>query len=165
MVKPTETVVSDAQDIIDLDTLDTVAASDAGATIELTHPVTKEPIGINIKVLGKHSETFRELVRDRSNKRIKMESFASRRGKPTLPRTAEQVEAEALNMLVACTTGWESGKLDKEGKLLDAKPVIKMGGQEYPFTPANALTIYTKFLWMREQVDEGIGDLENFIKA
>lgn len=138
----------------DLASLDTATASDKGARIAIVHPTTKEPVGAYITVLGKHSSTFRELVRERINKRIKQESLASRRGKPLEPRTAEQVEQEALEMLVACTLGWDSG---------EGKNYILFQGNKLEFNVQNALLVYTKILPIREQVDEAIGDLENFI--
>jgi hypothetical protein len=141
---------------LDLASLDTATASEKGAIIPIVHPTTKEPIGINIKVLGKHSDTFRELVRDRINKRVKQESMAARRGKHLDPRTAEEIERDALEMLVACTLGWDSG---------EGKDYIFFEGQQLKYSPQNALTVYSKLIWLREQVDEAIGDLENFIQA
>jgi hypothetical protein len=151
--------------IIDLADLDSSTASDNGARIPILHPTRKEPIGIHITILGKHSSIFRELVRDRINKRVKAESMAARRGKPLEPKTAEQVEQEALEMLVACTTGWDTEIKDKDGKVKETKPTIRFREQDLQFNAQNALTIYSHILWIREQVDEAIGDLENFIKA
>lgn len=149
-------VEPEAETEIDLSSLDTATASEAGATIPILHPISKEPIGINITVLGKHSATFRELVRERINKRMKQESMASRRGKQLEPRTAEEVERDALEMLVACTLGWNSG---------EGKNYITFKGNKLEFNPVNALTVYSGLIWLREQVDEAIGDLENFIQA
>lgn len=151
MTKEKKTDVS-----LDLANLDTSAASEKGARIEIVHPLSKEPLGIFITVLGKHSSTFRELVRDRINKRVKEESMASRRGKHLAPRTAEEIERDALEMLVACTITWDSG---------EGKNYITFEGQQLEFNAGNALTVYSKLIWLREQVDEAIGDLENFIKA
>lgn len=153
----------------DLAALDTSAASDAGVNIPIVHPITKEPVGINIKILGKHSTTFRELVRERINKRVKEESMAAKRGKQLDPKTAEEVEREALEMLVACTVDWETEVFhidDKGNRVIDeVKPTILFNGERYPFNAKNGLLIYSKMLVIREQVDEAIGDLENFIKA
>ena len=38
-------------------------------------------------------------------------------------------------------------------------------GQELPFSSANALLVYNALPWIKRQVDEGIGDLANFLKA
>ena len=153
----------------DLSNIDTTAASDKGAKVPILHPTTKEPLGINITILGKHSNTFRELVRERINKRIQQESLAAKRGKPLEPRTAEQVEQEALEMLVACTIGWETEIFhfnEKGERVVDeVKQTIRLGENRLEFTQQNALLVYSKILPIREQVDEAIGDLENFIQA
>lgn len=154
--------------ILDLASLDSTTASDAGAKIPILHPISKEPIGIFVTILGKHSTTFRELVRERINKRIQQESLAAKRGKILDPRTAEQVEQEALEMLVACTIGWETEIYEGEGKerkIKETKPSILFDGQDLPFNPQNGLLVYSRMIWLREQVDNAIGDLENFIKA
>src|SRR6476469_2358825 len=131
----------------DLATLDTATASDAGARIDIVHPVTKTPLGLFVTVLGKHSNTFRELVRERINKRIKEESLAARRGKPLEPRSAEEVEREAIEMLIACTTGWGTDIYEGEGKerhVKETKPTILFSGERYEFNAQNAALIYTK---------------------
>ena len=141
----------------DIGAIDTVKGSDEGARIELTHPFNGSKTGVFIKVLGKHSTTFRELVRERSNRRVKLEAHAARRGKPMEPRTAEQLEADAIELLVACTLGWDSGD--------EAKQVIPYKGEELAYNVPNCKRVYTEMIWVREQVDNAIGDLENFIKA
>ena len=168
MTDKTDKTAKEPVDMLDLATLDTTTASDKGARIPILHPISKEPIGIFINLLGKHSTTFRELVRERINKRIKQESLASKRGKILDPRTAEEVEAEALEMLVACTVGWETEIYEGEGKeriVKETKPTIFFAGEHLQFNPQNALLVYSKMLWLREQVDDAIGDLENFIPA
>jgi hypothetical protein len=165
MVKETDNAITGE---LDLASLDSTTASDAGARIPILHPISKEPIGIFVNILGKHSTLFRELVRDRINKRIQQESLASKRGKTLDPRTAEQVESEALEMLVACTTGWETEIYEGEGKerkVKEVKPTIKFDGKDLGFNPSNGLLVYSRMIWLREQVDNAIGDLENFIKA
>jgi hypothetical protein len=159
--------------LIDLASLDTVAASDKGARIAILHPINKEPIGIFIQLLGKHSTTFRELIRERINKRVKAESMAAKRGKNLDPRTAEEVEAEALEMLVACTLGWETEiyeTTEKPGEkpqkvVKETKPTIFIDGEHLPFNHQNGIKVYTRLLWLREQIDDAIGDLENFMPA
>jgi hypothetical protein len=165
MTKETE-VSNDG--IVDLADLDTIAASDKGARIAILHPTTKEPFGLFIQLLGKHSTTFRELVKERINNRIKRESMAAKRGKTLDPRSAEEVEAEAIEMLAACTVGWETEIYEGEGKerkIKEIKPTMRFDKQDLPFNHQNAIIIYTRFLFIREQVDNAIGDLENFIQA
>lgn len=152
-----ETEAAAKPKVLDIGAIDTIAASDAGADIELLHPTSGEATGVFVTILGKHSTTFRDIVRERVNHRVKKESYAARRGKPLDPRTAEQVEAEAIDLIVACTVGWHTG--DK------AAQSIPFNGEELPFNHANAKRVFTERLWVREQIDNAIGDLENFIKA
>jgi hypothetical protein len=153
---------------IDIAALDTSTASDKGAEIELTHPTTQEPIGLFVTVLGKHSQVFRDIIRERVNTRLREEALAERRGKRIKPPTAEEVETKAVELLVACTTGWRSQLRDeKTGKLIEGteSPNWTLGNEELPYSVANAIRVYTGILWIREQVDNAIGDLENFIAA
>ena len=143
--------------VLDIGAIDTIKGSDEGARIELLHPTSGEKTGVFIKVLGKHSTLFRELVRERGNKRVKMESYAARRGKPLEPRTAEQLEADAIELLTACTLGWDCGD--------ESQQVIPFNGEDLPFNVPNVKRVYTERIWVREQIDNAIGDLENFIKA
>jgi hypothetical protein len=146
----------DKPEAFDLSSLDTSDASDKGARVELVHPTTAKPLGMFVTVLGKHSQVFRDIIRDRVNRRVRDEANANRRGKQPELMTAEQVEHDAIELLVACTLGWDSGT---------DKPTWLYKGEELTFTVPNAIKIYTEMLWIREQVDNAIGDLENFIKA
>ena len=148
----------------DLDDLDTAKASDAGAEIELMHPTKKTPTGIFVSVLGKHSEIFREHIRERTNERLRREAMNKKRGKDDDVTTAEQVEEKAIELLVLCTLGWRSETRNDKGEVIANEPVIVHKGEPLSFNVANASKLYRNLIWMREQVDAGIGDLENFIK-
>jgi hypothetical protein len=160
-MKTTDTAV----DLFDLDTLDTRAGSDAGAEIELVHPTNGKPLGIFISVVGKHSQVFRDIVADRADERIKREADNARAGKDPEPPTAAAVEARAIEMLTACTTGWRSETKNDKGEVIKNEPVIKLKGELMPFNVANAQNVYRTFIWAREQVDAAIGNLGLFIKA
>ena len=152
-------VVEEGEPIFDLASLDTVAGSDNGAEIAIVHPITKEPVGIYWTVLGKHSQVFRDIVKERVDRRIKAEAAAAQKGKPLIPKTAEQAEQEAIELLAACSLGW------RQEHNSASKDTITYKKEELIFNIPNALRILREMLWIREQVDEAIGDLENFIKA
>ncbi len=156
-----------ATDDFDLASLDTIAASDKGADIVILHPIPpKAPVGIYITVLGKHSEAFRDLVKDRANKRIAKESFDARRGKFGKPKTAEEFEAEAIEMLCACTVGWGKCTVNDDGEIIDkTASTFKFDGEQLSWNVANGKLVYGRMIWLRQQVDDAIGDLENFIHA
>ena len=150
----------------DLASLDTIAASDKGADIVILHPISKEPLGIYVSILGKHSEAFRELVKERTDKRIREEALNARRGKFGKVKTAEEYEAEAIEMLCACTTGWGKCDVGKDGEITKkTADTFLYNGEQLKWNVKNGKTVYGRLLWLRQQVDDAIGDLENFIKA
>lgn len=142
---------------MDISTLNTVAACNKGAEIEIKHPIDNVGIGVLITLLGKDSDAFKEHTRTSINTRIRREAFAAKRGKESEIRTIEQIEAENVETLAVCTVGWRS--VD-EG---ESKPVITMDGVDYPCTPANATMVYSKYPFIYEQVNSAIAELENFM--
>lgn len=137
-------------DALDLSALDTVAACDKGARIELRHPVTSEALGVFITVLGKDSQAFRDHLRTAINERLRKEALAKKRGREPDVMTVEVGEAEAIDLLVVCTVGWEG---------------VTYKGQPLEFNVPNAKTLYADLPWVRKQIDEAIGDLENFMTS
>lgn len=140
-------------DIIDLASIDTVAACNQGVEVELRHPATNELLGIFWTVLGRDSDTYNDYIRDKVNTMLRKKALAEKRGKDLEIRTLEDAEAENIETLIVCSTGWRTGD----------KPVICFGGQELDFNVANAKKILTERAWIRKQLDEAIGDLTNFM--
>jgi hypothetical protein len=132
----------------DIAELDTTKACDRGAEMELVHPVTAEPLGIFITILGKDSTVFREHIREAVNDKLRREQIARKRGKDLEPDTVEKSEQESIELLTLCTKGWRN---------------MVMGGHELEFTPANVRKVYSEYPWIRKQVDEGIANLELFM--
>lgn len=126
---------------IDLATLDTKPAANAGRAIELRHPATRAPLGIFVDVVGVDSDLYRRAIRERQLRRSEDE---------VSELTPERMEEENLDLLATCTTGWR-------GMVLD--------GQAVEFSPVNARMIYERFPWIRDQVDRGIGDRSVFLPA
>jgi hypothetical protein len=146
----------------DLATLDTATPCDTGAEIEILHPVTQEPTGILIKVHGKDSDVFREFSRKAINQRIRQDAIDARRGKPAAIRNLEDIERENVELFAACTISWRTrtGADTYEDS-------ITLNGEKVPFTVANAIRIYSdaKYKTVYDQVNDGIGELGNFIKV
>lgn len=140
---------------LDLASLDTVAACDAGAEIELLHPTTDAPLGIFISVLGRDSRVFKDYTRQSINTRLRKEAVNRKRGRDPEVATVEAAEEDSTAALVACTQGWRTG---------DVKTLL-FKGQDLPYSPPNALLVYNALPWIKRQVDEGIGDLANFLKT
>lgn len=146
----TDTPIEPKAKPIDLASLDLTAAADKGFELELLHPVTKAPLGVFVGLVGKDSTVFREHVRRTANDRLRKQAMQQRRGKDVDVPTVEKIEAEAIELLAACTTGWRN---------------LEYRGVSLPFSAVNARVIYTDLPWIREQVDEAIGDLENFTQS
>jgi hypothetical protein len=134
---------------IDLATIDTVKGSNEGFDVCIYHPGTNEDLDITINVLGKDSDEFQKVSRAQSKKRMaKMTKGGGFRVTPTIP--VEEIEQDAIALLAACTKSWNGVVV--EGKAIDC-------------TTDNAVMIYERFPWIKEQVDIAIGDRANFIKS
>lgn len=59
-----------------------------------------------------------------------------------------QIQEDKLEILVSCTKGWEH---------------LQLNGKEFPFTKANARELYTRWPFIREQVDDFIHERANFL--
>ena len=132
---------------MDLATLDSVKAANEGAAMEVLHPTSNVPLKddqdnpITITLIGQDSDKVKKRQRLEMNKRLK----AGRRS----TMTAEELEEQGLELLAFCTVSWNGIKLD--GQLLDC-------------TADNAMKVYKRVPWLREQVDSFVGDRANFLK-
>lgn len=130
--------------------IDTVAACDAGAEIELLHPVTNEPTGMFVSVVGRDSTVFQGLIAKAADAERRRVFAAQKRGKVAEPKPYADSQREAVEMLAAATKGWRNVVLD---------------GAELEFSEANAIKFYSKRPAFKTQIDEAIANLENFIKS
>lgn len=133
---------------MDLSKLDLGAAAEQGATMTLRHPVTDEDLlddktgePITITVMGRDSKQFRQTA-DRLHRARQQ---GSRRKEPTL----REAEKFAATLLGAVTLRWNG--IEWEGKPLECNV-------------ENATMLYTERPWIREQIDEFVGDAGNFYK-
>lgn len=118
--------------------LSTLLPKDSAA-IKLKHPVSGSIIDdVEISITGHDSATFKNAIKARAKAQI-----ARKKGDVDF----EANDKESIELLATCTTGWCG---------------ISEGGKELPFSFANAVYIYTKYNWIREQVDIAIGDRANF---
>lgn len=112
------------------------------ASIQLKHPVSKTDLdGMTISVSGHDSATFKNAIKERAKAQMSRKTT-------DVDFTAN--DKEAVELLAKCTTGWTG---------------ITEGGKELPFSIANAIYIYTKYNWIREQIDAAIGDRANFFMS
>lgn len=131
---------------IDLSAFET---QEEGAWLDVLHPVTGAVLrdesgeAMRICLVGKDSKEFRKAQRAATQRRLRSRSKANR-------IDAESVELDAIEMLVACTKDWTG---------------IGDNGAPLEFTPANVRAVYTRYVWLREQVDEFVDDRGNFIQG
>jgi hypothetical protein len=136
-----------------LSSLNTSAVSENGTAVEILHPTKNIPLGITFFIRGTDSKTFRDITRKQQNRRME----AAKKARGSLNLTAEEMDAESIEVLVACTASWKTGHEDtieiSDGEFLEC-------------TPDNSRRIYADpgFAWLREQVDREIGDRSNFLK-
>jgi len=130
---------------MDLSSLDMTKFADEGATLEILHPATLEPLlhngePVTITLLGQDSSVFRAEIQRRAkaqmNKRQKID--------------IDKVAGDSADLLAVLTVNWYG---------------IEEGGKELECNRENAKGVYEKYGWLRQQVDEFIGDRANFFKA
>lgn len=132
----------------DISNLDTITACNKPFELEIEHPQTKEKTGVFISVLGKDSDVYRAKVKAMANENMQRNAVLSQRGKTDIP-SIDKMESKNIDALVAATVSWREMVMD--GETLDC-------------TPENVRKVYTRILPIREQVQEAINDLENFMQ-
>jgi hypothetical protein len=100
---------------------------------------------VTITLLSQDSDEFKSTTRKISNQRLQKQI---KRGIKKVAFSAEDIEADNLDLLSACTVGWEGIGLD---------------GAPLEFNRENARLLYRRCAWVREQVDEFIADRVNFL--
>jgi len=112
------------------------------ATLELRHPTTGKAIpGATITAYGKDSRKFEVLQNKSLRKRLKKRN--------SIP-DPEDFNRENLEILAELITGWAG---------------IVVDGSEIPYTKDNAIQLFERFKWIKEQVDEFVGDRLNFLPS
>ena len=131
--------------------LDALAVDVSNAVpITILHPKTRQPLRdaegkeAFISVVSLDSPEVQKVQKAALNKRLKM------RGRVTM--TADELEAERAETLVAATKDWYLVGLD--GTPLNV-----------PMSDTTARTVYTdlRFSWIKEQVSEALDDRATFL--
>lgn len=133
------------ENTIDLSELNTAGVADQGYELTIAHPKTGAPTSMKITLLGADSEAYRE--KSNAFQRARVDRMNKSRRMAVSP---EEIEAEGTELLVAVTTGWSGFTLD---------------GAELPYSVANVRRVYGHpgWRWLREQVDQAVGDRANFL--
>ena len=106
--------------------------------IKLKHPVTGDELDATINVFGKDSSVFQNAIKQRAKAQI------ARKSKDI---DLEANDKDSIELLADCTQGWSG---------------IAEGSKEIVFSRDAAIALYTKYKWIREQIDIAIGDRANF---
>jgi hypothetical protein len=136
--------------MMDLGLLDTASGSEEGRWIEPVNLVGQK-IGIKIKVMGPDSKAYARLRDDVQKEAYRQLAAASNGLEPEADKLTE-AEREAVFY----------GKLTLDWDSLDDTPVT-FNGKVFPFTEANAITLYNKVPVIREQVKRFCEARRNFI--
>lgn len=124
-------------------------ASDSGVTMTVRNPATGLPLdGETITLLGRDAKVYRDHVAKRE--RALLDHVNNTRKAPKLSH--DQIKQQAVEDLVVLTTGWNLTNVD---------------GEPLPFSKDAARDIYMapEMAWLREQVEEFVGDRANFLTA
>ena len=110
------------------------------AKLKVLHPISKEPLGITLHVVGHDSKNFREAYR---------EIVKSTQGK----KEADLLEMEKnnLRLVAACVVGWDAEAEEAFG----------------PYTQSRALEIVSmdELSFVKEQVEAFISERSNFFRT
>ena len=125
----------------DFTKLDFATKAEEGAVMQVKNPLTGEALGATITLIGTDSKAFRDLAKQRATAALK--------------RTKEEQENydsddEMSVMLSKCTLAWLG---------------VEEGVEAVEFSQENALMMYRKYRWLRDQVDQFIGDRANFLPS
>jgi len=121
-------------------------ASLDGEFMEICHPSTGEPLidndgnVVGISLVGRDSSEYRGAQRSITNRRLSRKSNSA--------ITAERLESEGNEVLARCTKSWVG---------------IVLEGESLECNFANALKLYNKVHWLKEQVDEFVSERSNFL--
>ena len=114
------------------------------AWLTILHPQTFESTPIKIKLAGADSDSYKKIERRVRNRNVAL----LKKNKNGL--SAEVVEASALDLLTGATLDWQG---------------VTWGGAPLEFSQENARMLYEKFGFIRDQVDEFVGDRANFFSS
>lgn len=130
---------------MDLSKFDTRKACDDGAIMPVIYegnPVTQDdgkPVTITLR--GRDSDAFQKSIRSRADARMQ--------SRQRVGMTVSAIESEGIETLADCTVDWDG---------------IMVDGEVLPCNRANAIKLYTRFPWLREQADQFISERANFLR-
>jgi hypothetical protein len=119
-------------------------------SVVIKHPSTDEPLvkddgkEMTVTVYAPHSAQYKSAIHEQTNRRIQK---ASKSKKVTF--TAEELENATLELLAKTTKDWH----------------IQLNGKSPKFSVAEAVDLYSKLPWLRQQVMDAQEDYSTFLKV
>jgi len=136
-----------------MDLEDVKKAADVGAKMEIKDPTTDQPMlkpdgetPVTITLAGVESDKWKKARAVIGNKYLKTAGPTRQAG----PKTIEESISDDAFQLAAVTLAWDG---------------IIVDGQELECNQANAARIYAKYDWLRNQINEFVGNRANFCAA
>lgn len=126
----------------DFATRDSAARCEEGVEMEVLDPSTNESTGAFLTLAGVDSGTHRRTSALIAKRRIKS-GFRNNGFDP------DKFLSENIELLAACTLSWRG---------------VVLSGEALPCTKSNAITLYTRFPWLREQAEAFISDRANYLQ-
>lgn len=130
--------------------LDSLSPSDETRSLHLLHPISGEPLFADddtrespmlVEVYGSDSSVYNKAKNRAANRRIKKMKTGG-------IGTAENLDSEGTDILVACVAGWRN---------------LTVNDAELEYSPAAVRQAFERFPWIKTQVDDFAGDLGNFV--
>ena len=106
---------------------------------------------VRIKLLGVDSSSYRTATRETVRKRLAKRAVGGAQQTALSGDDLEEVERDTLDLLVACTVGWEH--------------VMSPQGEAILCGPEAARSLFESYPVIREQVEAFIGNRANFTRA
>lgn len=130
--------------------LSNLIPTDDTIVVTLKHPITDEPLTkddgkeMTITVYAPHSAQYKSVIHEQTNKRIQKAS----KGKK-ISFTAEDIENATLELLAKTTKEW----------------AIQLNGKSPKCSYTEAVELYGKLSWLKQQVLDAQEDYNSFLKG
>ena len=122
--------------------------AEEGVEFELKHPDTDEPLDAFIKVRGARSKTAERHVRKMINEQARVEAIRSRGKDKDKPRPIEESIEGMSEIAYVRVISWRG---------------IEDQGVPYELTKENALALFERESWIRDQILEVSNNAERFL--
>ena len=132
-----------------MDLLNLIPTDDT-IVVTIKHPITEEPLTkddgkeMSITVYAPHSAQYKQVIHEQTNKRIQK---AAKGKKFTF--TAEEIEQTTLDLLAKTTKDWN----------------IQLNGKSPKFSVTEAVDLYGKLPWLKQQLLDAQEDYAGFLKG